>query len=212
MNTSKKEAYRNTAASVIKRLEARNMEGYYCDSSEEAIQLVKGLVPEGASIAWGGSETFSQTGIKDALISGNYQIIDRDTAKTAAEKKAIYLASAASDYFFMSSNAITFQGELVNIDGNGNRLACLIHGPEHVIILAGMNKLVPDVDSAIRHIQNTACPANAVRLHTNTPCEKTGLCANCQSEGCMCCEIVVTRRSRHNGRIKVILIGEPLGF
>ncbi|MEG0590187.1 MAG: lactate utilization protein, partial [Lachnospiraceae bacterium] len=116
------------------------------------------------------------------------------------------------DYFFMSSNAITIDGELVNIDGNGNRVACLIHGPKHVILIVGMNKVVSDVANGMTRIRNMATPANAARLGTKTPCQKTGCCGNCLSPDCMCCEVVITRKSRHEGRIKVILVGEELGY
>ena len=212
MDQAKKEAWAKQAQTIIKNLAKRNMEGYYCETSRKAVEKVLELVEEGASVTWGGSVTFQETGVKEALEKGNYEILDRSTAKTPEEQRAFYQKAVGADYFFMSTNAITTDGELVNIDGNGNRVACLIHGPQHVIVLTGMNKVVADIESAVPRIRNTSSPANAVRLHTNTPCEINGVCGDCQSPGCMCCEIVVTRRSRHNGRIKVILIGEELGY
>lgn len=212
MSQAKKDAYDLQAASIIKKLEKRNMEGFYFDTAKDAVEYILSTIPEGSSVTWGGSETLAESGMLDALKNGNFEVWDRDLAKTLEEKKAFYQKSVGADYFFMSTNAITLEGELVNIDGNGNRVACLIHGPEHVIILAGMNKVVPDIKSAVPRIQNCASPANAARLHTNTPCEKTGCCGDCHAPGCMCCEIVVTRHSRHNDRIKVFLIGEELGF
>lgn len=205
-------AFANTAASIIKKLERNGMDGYYCETSADAITLVRQLVPEGSSISWGGTETFKETGAKDALEAGNYRMLDRSAAETPEEARDIYLQHFASDAFFMSSNAITLNGELVNIDGNSNRLACLLYGPRQVIVLVGMNKVVTDIDAGLKRVRTMACPPNATRLHTNTPCEHSGACAECHAEGCMCCNVVVTRHSRAKGRIKVILIAENLGF
>ena len=212
MTDLRKEAFAATARSVIKQLERRNMEGYFCESSADAVALVTSLVPQGSSIAWGGTETFKQTGVKAALESGDYRLLDRAAAKTPEELRSVYLSHFDADYFFMSANALTQRGELVNIDGNSNRLACLLHGPKHVIVLVGMNKLVKDAQAGIDRIQTMACPPNATRLHAGTPCETAGVCGNCHVDGCMCCNIVVTRHSRHTGRIKVILIAEDLGY
>ena len=213
MDEVKQAAWSAAARTLLPRLERRGMEGYYCATRQEAVEKVLELVEPGASVTWGGSVTFAQSGVKDALVSaGKYEIIDRAAASTPAEQRAMYGRMAMADYFFMSTNAITADGELVNIDGNGNRLACLIHGPRHVIVLAGMNKLTADVDSALKRIRTVSCPMNAARLHPNTPCEATGMCGDCHGPGCMCCQEVVTRHSRHPGRIKVILIGEELGF
>lgn len=212
MDQAKKDAWAKQAQTIIGRLEKRNMEGYYCESSSEAVEKVMSLMEEGASVTWGGSVTLKETGVMDAVRNGNFEILDRSTAKTPEEQSAFYQKAVGADYFLMSTNAVTLDGELVNIDGNGNRVACLIHGPKHVILLAGMNKVVADIESAVPRIRNTASPANAARLHTKTPCEYNGVCGDCHAPGCMCCEIVVTRHSRHDGRIKVILIGEELGY
>ena len=205
-------AFAQTAQTIIKQLERRNMEGYFCETSADAVELVRKLVPAGASIAWGGTETFKETGVKSILEAGDYRMIDRAKATTLEEAREILLQHFASDCFFMSANAITRKGELVNIDGNSNRLACLLHGPREVYVLVGMNKVVEDVDAGIKRIHTMACPPNAARLHTGTPCERTGVCGNCHEAGCMCCNVVVTRHSRQAGRIKVILIAEDLGF
>ena len=118
----------------------------------------------------------------------------------------------SADWFFMSANALTLNGELVNIDGNSDRLSLLLHGPAHVVVLAGMNKLVADVEAGIKRIRTVTCPLNAARLHTNTPCEVAGVCSECHAERCMCCNVVITRHSRHDDRIRVVLIGEDLGY
>ena len=212
MDDPRKAAFAATAKTIIRNLERANMEGYFCESSEQACELVASLVPQGSSIAWGGTETFKQTGVKATLEAGDFTMIDRSKATTPEEQRAIILKHSDSDYFFMSTNAITHKGELVNIDGNSNRLACLLYGPKHVIVLAGMNKVVKDVDAGLKRVRAMACPPNATRLHAGTPCETMGVCGNCHDAGCMCCNAVVTRHSRHKGRIKVILIAEDLGF
>lgn len=212
MEDTKRVSYRTTAETVIKNLKRRNMEGYYCETSEEAVELVRSMIPAGDSITWGGTVTFGETGVKAALEQGDWRMIDRATATTPEEKREMWRDRTSADWFFMSANALTLDGELVNIDGNSDRLSLLLHGPEHVVVLVGMNKLVADVDAGFKRIRTVTCPLNAARLHTNTPCEVAGVCSECHSERCMCCQMVVTRHSRHEGRIKVVLIGESLGY
>ena len=211
--TPKQQAYKTLGNTMIKNFKKRNMEAFYCETSEEAVKLAMELMKDGGTVGMGGTETVKETGLLDAVKAAEYlTFIDRNVAKTPEEKKEIFLKTMQSDYFLTSSNAITVDGELVNIDGNGNRVACLIHGPEHVIVVAGMNKVVDDVDSGIERVGIYAAPPNAARLGTRTPCAALGHCGDCHSEDCMCCQIVITRHSRHKGRIKVILIGEELGF
>lgn len=212
MDNVRSAAHRATAQSIIKKLALRNMTGHYCDTAAEAVELVRSLVGDGESVTWGGSVTFSQSGVKDALAADGHPMIDRMEASTADEQEEMWRRQVSADWFFMSTNAITLDGELVNIDGNANRLALLLHGPKHVCVIAGMNKVVADVESGIKRVRTVACPLNAARLHTNTPCELTGTCADCHSWGCMCCQEVITRHSRHEGRIHVILVGEDLGY
>ncbi|MBQ8559201.1 MAG: lactate utilization protein [Tyzzerella sp.] len=211
--TPKQQAYETLARTMIKNFEKRNIEAFYCSTKEDAVKLALDIMKDGGTVGMGGSATVRETGLVDAIKeTPSLHFIDRDVAKTPEEKKSIYLQTMASDYFLMSSNAVTIDGELVNIDGNANRLACLLHGPEHVLVLAGMNKVVDDVDSGIQRIGTHAAPPNAARLGTRTPCAVIGHCSDCHSPDCMCCQIVITRHSRHKGRIKVILIGEELGF
>ena len=211
--TPKQQAYETLAKTMIKNFEKRNIDAFYCPTKEDAVTLAMELMKEGGTVSMGGSATVRESGLLDAIQStSSIRFIDRDTAKTPEEKKAIFLETMAADYFLMSSNAITIDGELVNIDGNGNRLACLLCGPEQVLVLAGMNKVVDDVDSGIQRIGTHAAPPNAARLGTRTPCAALGHCGDCHSQDCMCCQIVITRHSRRKGRIKVILIGEELGF
>lgn len=208
----KKQYYENLADSLIEKFNLRGIEGYYCDNAEEALFMAKRFLTPGCSIAWGGSETLNEIGLIDHLKASDYILYDRTTAVTPDEKTLIYSKTVTADYYFMSSNAITLDGQLVNIDGHGNRVACLITGPKNVIVIAGMNKIVTNVETGIERVRNMASPPNAIRLNLNTPCSELGKCTNCLSDDCICCEIVVTRKSRIPGRIKVILVGEELGY
>lgn len=204
--------YQQQSATIIENLEKRQIAGYYCPSKEAALDLALSLTDEGSTIGFGGSMTLVETGLLDALKVGNYKCLDRGAATSREEVLEIYQASFAADTYFMSSNAITLDGQLVNIDGNGNRVAALIYGPKQVILMVGMNKVAPDVDSAIKRVRHTAGPANAIRLDRATPCTKTGHCHDCQSPECICSNTVITRRSAIKNRLKVILIGDVLGY
>lgn len=197
---------------VIKGLESRNMEGFYAENKEEALKLALSMIPEGSSVGWGGSVSIAEIGLKQAIIEGNYKELNRDVCTDPAEKKAIELATFGADYFLCSSNAITEDGILVNIDGNSNRVAAIAYGPAHVLMIVGMNKVAKDVDAAIYRARNEAAPINTQRFPIETPCKKTGSCMNCMSKDTICCQFLTTRFSRHKGRIKVILVGEDLGF
>lgn len=209
---SKKDYYKIKAENLIKNFAKRNIEGIYAEDSEKAKNKLIELIEENASVSWGGSITLKEIGVFDKLNEGNYKLLDRSKAKNSKEKETIYHQALSSDYYLMSSNAITQSGKLVNVDGNGNRLAALIYGPKNVIIVAGMNKITIDEESALKRVRNQAAPANSIRLEQKTPCAKTGYCSSCQIEDTICCQTVITRRSRQNGRIKVILVGEELGF
>lgn len=211
--TPKQQAYKTLGNTMIKNFQKRNIEAFYCEDSASAVALAMDLMKTGGTVGMGGAETVKETGLLDAVKTAEHlHFIDRSFARTPEEKRAIFLETMSCDYFLMSSNAVTVDGELINIDGNGNRVACLIHGPEQVILLVGMNKVVDNVDEGITRVGIHAAPPNAARLETRTPCATLGVCADCHSEDCMCCQIVITRHSRHKGRIKVILIGEELGF
>lgn len=208
----KKENYRHLAQTVLKGMEKRHMEAYYCETREEAKALALSLVPANSSVSFGGSVTLNETGILEALRGRNdIKVLDRDNANGPEEVKQIMHDALSCDYYFMSSNAITHDGELVNIDGNGNRVAALIYGPENVIVIAGMNKIVKDVEEGISRTRNMAAPPNCVRLNKNTPCSVNGVCGNCLADT-ICDQIVITRASRMPKRLKVILVGEELGF
>ena len=205
-------AKENMANTIIKNMKKKNMEGYYCATSAEAVEKALSLMPEGASITWGGSVTLTECGLMEAIRAKNYDLIDRADAKTPEEARQMYGRQVMADFFLMSSNAVTLDGELVNIDGNSNRVACLCCGPKNVIVIAGMNKVVSTVEEGVDRVHNFAAPPNTVRLNKNTPCAQTGRCADCYSPDCICSQIVITRRSSIPNRIKVILVGEELGY
>ena len=197
------------AQKVIKGLESRNMTAYYADTKEDALKTALSLIPEGSSIAMGGAVSAHEIGLVNAVKSGNYRFIDRDAA---ADKRAAMLAAYDADWFLSSANALTDDGILVNIDGNSNRVSAICQGPKHVLFIIGMNKVCSDLDSAMKRARNVAAPTNAQRFGLNTPCAKTGKCMDCKSPDTICCQFLVTRFSRHEGRIHVILVNDSLGF
>ena len=205
-------AFAKQAAVIIKNLEKRNMEGFYFETAAECTRAILASIPAGSVISWGGSESIKEAGLMDGIRGGSYTLIDRSAAKTPEESRELYAKTVLADYYLMSSNAITLEGELINIDGNGNRVACLIQGPSHVILVVGMNKVVTDIESGIARIRNMASPPNAIRLNRNLPCAATGICHNCLAPECFCNQLVITRRSGHTGRIRVYLAGESLGY
>lgn len=208
----KKQYYETLAETLIEKFAHRGIEAYYVDNSEDALAMARRYLTPECSVSWGGSETLNEIGLIAAIKASDCVSYDRLSAKTPEEKKEIYGKIFTCDYYFMSTNAITLDGELVNVDGNGNRVACLIYGPENVIIVAGMNKVTADVESAHARVRNIAAPPNTIRLNRKTPCAHTGKCENCLSPDCICSNIVITRRSFIPNRIKVILVGEELGF
>ena len=197
---------------MIKALESRNMEGYYAATKDEALKTAMDIIKEGSSVAWGGSMSIKEIGLKDVILSGDYQAYDRDSCKNAEEKRKVELATADCDYFLCSSNAITEDGILVNIDGFANRVAAISWGPRNVVMIVGMNKVVRTVDDAVSRARHEAAPINAQRFDVDTPCKKNGACFNCKSADCICCQVLITRFSKIPGRIKVILVDEALGF
>ncbi len=206
----KKEYYRLLAQKTIKNIEKRNMEGYYAENKEDAVKIALSLMKEGSSVTWGGSMTLEEIGLKNKL--DKYTVYDRAKANSPEEIQEIYRKAFSCDNFLMSTNAITVDGELLNIDGTGNRVAALIYGPENVIVISGINKITKNIEDAYKRAKSDASVPNAIRLGMNTPCKATGICNNCTSPDCICCHVVVTRYSRIKGRIKVILVGEELGY
>lgn len=212
MHEAKKEYYRKLGQTMIKRFAKRNIDAVYCDTAQEARSKALELMPEGSSITWGGSVTLDEIGLLDAVKSGDYQVIDRMDTGPDEDPRIMLSKQMLADYFLMSTNAFTLDGQLVNIDGAGTRLCFLVAGPAHVLVIAGMNKLSRDVESALQRIHDVASPPNCVRLGLSTPCGVTGACADCHGEQTICCQEVVTRHSRVPHRITVIMVGEDLGY
>ena len=206
------EYYLACADKIIAAMKTRQMECIYFENRKDMLEYLKVVIPAKATAAWGGSMTLKDSGVIDLLRGGLCKIIDRDAAKTPEEAHKCMHQAFNADCYFLSANAITMDGKLVNIDGNGNRVAALIYGPKDVYVIAGMNKVVKDEDAAMDRIKNMAAPMNAMRLTTGAPCTKTGNCMHCKGSGTICCHTVVTRYSRHPGRIKVLLVGEELGY
>ena len=197
------------AQKVIKGLESRNMAGYYAATKEEALQRALELIPTGSSVTMGGAMSAVEIGLVDAIRAGDYRFIDRGAYQ---DKRAAMLEAYDADWFLASANAMTDDGVIVNIDGNANRVSAIAQGPKHVLFIVGMNKLCPDLDSAMKRARNVAAPVNAQRFGLSTPCAKTGKCMDCKSPDTICCQFLITRFSRHPGRITVILVNESLGF
>ncbi len=209
----KKEYYAKVAETIIKNLKQRRMEGYYCETSEDALALVMRLIPEGSSVSFGGSVTLTETGILQQLRDReDITLYDRSTCKTPEEIKQVYRQAFSCDSYLMSTNAITINGELINIDGTANRVAALCYGPDQVIVVVGINKIVSDIESGYKRVKDIASPQNGIRLDRKTPCAINGKCGECWGEGCMCSQTVITRRSAVENRIKVVIVGENLGY
>lgn len=199
------------AEKVMKNLKKRFFDAYYVQTREEAVALALRLIPEGNSVSWGGSETIRGIGLTKALHEGNYDVIDRDLYDGAERMDAMRRALLV-DTYVTGTNAISEDGCLVNIDGNGNRVAAMCFGPKSVIVVAGLNKVVPTVEAAHVRARHFAAPINAQRFNGKTGCMVTGACENCCTADTICCYTVETRVSRPAGKIKVILVGEELGF
>ena len=208
----KKKFYETAAETLIKNLDKRGMEAYYVDNKDDALKMALRFVTPGSSVSWGGSMSINEIGLIPALKAWDCTVLDRTVPKTEEEKKEFFGKVAVCDYYFMSTNAITIDGELVNIDCTCNRVASLIFGPSNVIIIAGMNKVADNLESAVDRARNTAAPMNTIRLDRKTPCTQVGRCMDCMSPDCICNQFVVTRRSAPAGRIKIILVGEELGY
>ncbi|MCR4732345.1 MAG: lactate utilization protein [Lachnospiraceae bacterium] len=197
------------AQKVIKGLASRNMSGYYAADREAALQIALDLIPEGSEISMGGATSAREIGLVAALKDGDYDFIDRDAYE---DGRAAMLKSYDADFFLAGANAMTEDGVIVNIDGNANRVSAIAQGPKKVLFIVGMNKICADVDAAMKRARNVAAPINAQRFNLSTPCAKTGSCLNCKSPDTICCQFLITRYSRHNDRIHVILVNDTLGF
>lgn len=212
MDSAIKQEYILLADKLIMNLEKRGFIAYYCPTVSEVNDKIFSLISKDKTIAWGGSVTLEQLGIIEKLYDEGYTLIDRDNAKTPEERITLMKQSLLCDTYLASANAITMDGILIHIDGNGNRVAAITYGPESVILVVSMQKVCATIEMAEHRARNYAAPVNAIRLHTNTPCKKTGECHHCQNDESICSYILKIRRSKPKGRIKVVLTPEPLGF
>lgn len=204
--------YEKRGQVLVKNLRSRHFEAYYCPNKAAALEKALELIPKGASVGWGGAMSAQQIGLIDAVRAGEYRAIDRDLGQTPAEREKIMKQCLGADVFLTGANAISLDGQMVNIDGNGNRVAAIVYGPDSVIVIAGMNKVTDTLESALTRARTVAAPMNKQRFDTPTPCAVTGACADCKSEACICSQILITRNCRPAGRIKFVLVGEELGL
>ena len=198
---------------LVKNLKRRNIEAFYCPTSQEAVSKVMDLIADGSTVTWGGSMTVRDMGIPQALKErGTLEVLDRDTVDDPQEKQQMYLRAFSADVFLSSANAISEDGVIVNIDGNGNRVAAISWGPKKVIFIIGLNKVAPTVETAITRARSTASPINSQRFDIKTPCRLDGVCHNCNSPESICSYIHLLRNSRNQGRHVVVLVGEDYGY
>ena len=223
MNDNKKTIIEMRINKTGANLKKNNMEFYYAPTAADVRGIVESLMPEGCTVTHGGSESMKECGIPELLNSGRNNYIDRSKATTPEETKAVYRQAFSADVYITSSNAVTEDGVLYNVDGNSNRIAAIAYGPDSVIVIAGYNKIVRDLAEAEVRVKNTAAPPNCVRLNCETYCAKTGECVSlknashqmsdgCAGDGRICCNYLISAQQRHKGRIKVIIVGEELAF
>ena len=212
MPTPKEMYYYRRGQILVKNLQSRHFEAYYCENKEQALEKALELIPKGVTVGWGGTMSAQQIGLLDAVHSPEYKAIDRDTASNPEERDRLMRQASLAQVYITGANALSLDGEMVNIDGNGNRVAAIVFGPESVIVIAGMNKVTDTLEAAIERARTVAAPQNRLRLGDGTPCAVNGVCGDCKSEKCICNQILITRHCRPVGRIKFILVGEDLGL
>lgn len=198
---------------TISNLQKRNMEGFFVKDENELKELLIQLIAENSVVGVGDSMTLFQTGVIDFLRSRDYNFLDKyKEGITSEDKKKIYIENFSADTFMCSTNALTEEGELYNIDGNGSRVAPMLYGPKQVIIVTGINKIVKNIEEAEKRARNFAAPIDAKRLGKNTPCIKLGYCIDCKSPERICNDFTIIRGQFIKGRIKVIILGKALGY
>ncbi len=213
MNPIKKKRYDRLAPRVIDALKKRGFAAYYCEEKQQVLPLLLTLIPVGHTVSWGGSVTLAQLGVQAAVMEKGYSVINRDMAQSPEERVELMRQGLLADTFLTSSNAVSADGALINIDGNGNRVAAMTYGPKNVIVVAGMNKVEANRELALQRARTQAAPMVVQRFpEKKTPCMQTGACGDCQSDDCICSYIVETRMCRPKGRIQVILVGDDLGL
>lgn len=212
MPTQKELMYEKRGKILVKNLQSRHFDAVYCATREEALKRALEWIPEGATVGWGGAMTAQQIGLIDAVNSGPYTAMDRANCATPEEREAMMHKHLTSDVFLTGANGMSLDGQMVNIDGTGNRVAAIAYGPKTVLVLVGMNKVMDTLEEAVRRARTVAAPLNQQRFLLDNPCSTTGTCADCKSPTCICNQIIITRNCRPQGRIKFVLIGEDLGL
>ena len=207
--------------SVMENLEKNRIAVEYLEKKEDVLSRIRELIPAGSIVASGGSSTLNETGVIELLKSGDYTYLDRMAPDlTPEQRQEMAIKGNTADYYLCSSNAITEAGELYNVDGHCNRIAAIAFGPKSVIMVVGINKIVPDLDAAIRRVKTIAAPLNTKRLNCDTYCRTAGVCMGvdgamtdgCHSPARICCNYLISAQQRVPNRIRVILVGESLGF
>ncbi|MDO5545716.1 MAG: lactate utilization protein [Eubacteriales bacterium] len=212
MTEQMKKYYEKRGQVLVKNLKSRHFDAYFCPDAASALSKALELIPEGASVGWGGALSAQQIGLIDAVKAGNYAAIDRDAAKTPEERTQALRQCLTANVFLCGANALSLDGQMVNIDGTGNRVAAIAYGPDMILVIAGMNKVCDTLDDAMTRARTVAAPMNKQRFPFKTPCEVTGACGDCKCEESICNQILITRNCRPAGRIKFVLVGEELGF
>jgi len=208
---------------TITNLRNNNMAAYYVETKDEVVPLLKTLMNEGETVTHGGSETLKECGVTELLNSGVYNYLDRSKAQSPEEVEEIYRKAYFADTYLASANAVTEGGLLFNVDGNSNRVSAILYGPKQVVFICGCNKIVHDLDEAVLRLKTVAAPKNTKRLKCATYCAKEGeclamgrdasyMCDGCRSPQRICCNYVVSALQRHKDRLKVIIVGEELGY
>ena len=212
MSNPKQQYYNKRGELLVKNLQSRFFEAYYCPTKEAALEKALELIPKGSTIGWGGALSAQQIGLLSAVRGPEYRAIDRERCATPEERTQAMKDCLFCDVFLTGANALSMDGHMVNIDGIGNRVAAIVYGPKSVLVIAGMNKVCDTLEAAVTRARTIAAPMNKQRFDGVTPCGVTGVCADCKTEGCICNQILITRHCRPAGRIKFILVGEELGF
>lgn len=222
MENNVKEIITRRILKTGENLKKNNMEFYYAEAASDVSDIIKSLIKEGDVITNGGTMTMKECGLAELLSSPDYQYLDR-SKMTPEEVAQLYIRAFSADVYISSSNAITEDGVLYNVDGNSNRIAAIAFGPKSVIIIAGYNKIVRNLEEAELRVKQLAAPANCLRLDCPTYCKEKGECVSlskadrqmydgCSGDGRICCNYLISAHQRHKGRIKVIIVGEELGY
>lgn len=198
-------------ASVVRALEARHFVAAYFETGEDAVRAAVERIPAAASVTFGGSMTVQSLGLPARLAEKGCHVYDRHSVPRA-DLDEFQKAHYFSDWYLASANAISEDGILFNMDGTGNRVASMIYGPRHVLLLVGMNKVVHDSAAAVQRVRTLAAPTNAQRFCRETPCAKTGRCGDCRGTDSICCTLTAMRLCRPAGRTHIYLFGESAGF